>query len=103
MPDGRVRLVVVPPARGSLRAAAAAKLGVKQRSHKVAAGRGKAKGAKPISIVLSLPRRLRRLAGTPQGLYATAQVWFKAKGAARLHAATPVRFHRHARRGRAHS
>jgi hypothetical protein len=95
MADGRVRLVVVPPRKGSLRAAAAAKVGAKTRRRQVADGRAKAKPNKPISIILSLPRRLRGLAKTEEGLYGNAQVWFNAAGGGKLHATTPVRFHSH--------
>jgi Tol biopolymer transport system component len=95
MADGRVRLVVVPPKQGSLRAAAAAKVGAKEHRRQVADGRAKAKPNQPISIVLALPRRLRDLARTAEGLYGNAQVWFSAKGGVKLHASTPIRFHGH--------
>ena len=98
MADGRVRLVVVSPGKGRLRAQAAAKLGRRHKARQVGAGRAKAKAAKPVSIVLALPPKLRRLAGTREGVYANAQVWFKASSGGKLHAATPIHFHRHSKK-----
>lgn len=101
LPDGRVRLVSVTPAKGSLRATAAAKLGVGQRDRTLAGARAKArKAGSPVSIVLALPRKLRRLAATREGVYGTAEVWFTPSSGGRLHASTPVRFHRRAGGGK---
>ncbi len=98
MPSGAVRLVVVAPAAGSLQASAAAALGAASRARRLDRERAPAREDRPVSMVLALPGRLRHLARSPEGLYATARVAFRSAKGRRLYGRLQVRFHAHPRR-----
>jgi hypothetical protein len=100
LPDGDVRLMASVPGAGALRAQARAALGsAPSRPRPLAAVRARARAGGPVALTLALPRRLRRLARTREGVYATARVAFHAKGGRALRDEVEVRFHVHRRRG----
>lgn len=100
LPDGRVRLVAVVPSAGKLRAGAWGKLGAEARARRLAAAdkpaRRRAGG--PVKLTLALPRPLRGLAHSREGVYAMAHVSFH-RGRKTLHGELQVRFHAHPRHG----
>jgi Tol biopolymer transport system component len=102
LPDGNVKIVAVAPAAGRLRARASAPLEGRSRPRRLSAGTAPARPNLPAAIVLKLPRRLRHLAHTPEGLYATARVLLHAKTGKPLRGKVQVRFrvHRRQRGGR---
>ena len=93
-PDGAVRLVAVVPAAGGLHAGVSAELGKRSRRPLDRAGRQAHKGG-PIALRLELPSRLRRLAHSSEGVYATALVSFHRRGRRTLRGSLQVRFHAH--------
>ncbi|HVO53055.1 MAG TPA: hypothetical protein VMT37_01440 [Solirubrobacterales bacterium] len=102
MPDGRVRVVAVPPVSGTVRTQAAAELELGSRPRRVAAGQARARANRPAAIVLALPRRYRDLARSRQGLFATARVSFRSVTGKSMEGELTVRFHVHDRKpGRA--
>lgn len=98
LPNGEVRLVATVPAAGALRVRVGAVLGsASASSHRLAATGASARASGPVPLVLRLPRRLRRLAHSREGLYATARVSFRGTGGKPLHGDLEVRFHAHPR------
>jgi Tol biopolymer transport system component len=95
LPDGRVRLVAIVPGAGTLRARAIASLRVGEPPRGLAPARTRARRAGRLKLTLALPRRLRRLARTPEGLYALAQVSFRHRGRKVLRGELQVRFRAH--------
>jgi Tol biopolymer transport system component len=95
--NGSVRLVATVPAAGALHAQAA--VPGPSRARRVATASGKAGAGGPVSLTLRLPHRLRRLAGSREGLYARARVSFDAPGGKPLRAGLEVRFHVNRRGG----
>lgn len=94
LPDGDVKLVAVVPAAGRLRARVAAPLALGTRRRLVAARRRAATGG-PLAMTLALPPRLRHLARTREGLYATAHATFRTHAGGLLRAQVQLRFHAH--------
>jgi hypothetical protein len=100
LPGGRVRLVAVVPAAGGLRAGAEAELAPGARPRRLTGARARARRQGKVEMTLKLPRRLRRLARSREGLYATAEVTFTHPGRRTLRGALQVRFQaRPSRRG----
>jgi hypothetical protein len=101
LPSGAVRLQAVVPSAGHLRARASGSLeaGVVPRSLALASQRARRPAGGPVRLTLSLPARLRRLAHTREGLYATARVSFRRRHGRVLHGKVQVRFHAHGKRG----
>jgi len=93
LPNGDVKLVAVVPAAGRLQARVAAPLAVGARPRRLAAGRLRAAARGPLTMTLQLPPRLRRLARSREGLYATAHAAFRVRGGGRLRGQVQVRFH----------
>ncbi len=82
LPSGAVQLVAVVPAAGALRARATGSLGVDAppRSLALATRRARKRGGGLVRLTLDLPRRLRRLSHSREGVYATARVSFRRHG-----------------------
>jgi Tol biopolymer transport system component len=101
LPDGAVRLLAVVPGAGSLRARAKGALAVGAPLRPLALARGRARGSAGgvVKVTLRLPRRLRRLAHSREGLYAIARVSFHRRRGKVLHGEIQVRFHAHPKRG----
>lgn len=97
LPDGSVRVVAAVPAPGALQARASATL-PRGRRRDLATSTARAAGGGTVAMTLRLPRRLRRLARSREGLYATARVSFSGQGGKPLHGDLEVRFHAHPRR-----
>jgi WD40-like Beta Propeller Repeat len=98
LPNGDVRLVATVPAAGVVRARVGADPGAASASsRRLAAARASARSSGPVPLVLRLPRRLRRLAHSREGLYATVKVSFRGAGGKPLHGELEVRFHAHPR------
>jgi Tol biopolymer transport system component len=98
LPDGDVRLVATVPAAGAVRARVGTVHGsASASSRRLATTGAKARVGGPVPLTLSLPRRLRRLAHSREGLYATARVSFRGVGGKPLHGELEVRFHAHPR------
>jgi hypothetical protein len=97
--DGDVKLVVVAPAAGRLRARAAARLQVASRQRKISAGVARAKPGEAVPLILSLPSRYRRLARSREGIYAMASVSFRGASGSELSGRVQVRFHARSRAG----
>lgn len=95
MPNGKVKVVAVTPANGSLAVRAEAPLGARSRPRRVAAGKATARTTAPVKVVLALPRRLRRLARSGEGLYAEAAVAFHRAGGGTVRRRLEIRFHAH--------
>jgi Tol biopolymer transport system component len=95
MPDGAVRLVAVVPGRGGLHAGVSAELGKGSRQRRLDRAQTQARKGGPVALQLQLPRALRRLAHSSEGVYATAQVSFHRRGRRTLHGSLQVRFHAH--------
>jgi Tol biopolymer transport system component len=95
LPDGGVRLIAIVPGAGRLRALATASLEPGEPARDLGAARGRARGGGRLALTLSLPRRLRRLARTREGLYATARVSFRHRGRRVLRGQLQVRFRAH--------
>ncbi|HVW48471.1 MAG TPA: hypothetical protein VHA76_15550 [Solirubrobacterales bacterium] len=95
MPNGKVKVVAVTPASGSLAVRAEAPLGARSRPRRVAAGKATARTTAPVKVVLALPRRLRRLARSGEGLYAEAAVAFHRAGGGTVRRRLEIRFHAH--------
>lgn len=95
MPDGKVRVVAVTPANGSLEVRAAAPLGARSRPRRVAAGTARSRTTRPVELILALPRRLRHLARSGEGLYAQAAVAFHVAHGRTIRRKLQVRFHAH--------
>ncbi len=98
LPDGSVRLIATVPASGALRARASAALSPALRQRSLATSTARAGGGGPIAMTLRLPRRLRRLARSGEGLYAMARVSFRGPGGKPLRGDLEVHFHAHSRR-----
>jgi hypothetical protein len=99
LPDGDVKLVAVVPKAGRLRARASASLAVGGRARRLASARGRARDGGTVAMTLTLPRSLRHLARTREGLYATAHVSFRGSGGP-LRGKLQVRFHAHRSKAR---
>ncbi len=101
LPDGSVRLLAVVPSAGALRARAAGapSADAPPRPLALARRRAPAPAGGPVEMTLKLPHRLRRLAHTREGIYATARVSFHRRGGKVLHGEIQVRFHAHRGRG----
>ncbi|MGV1048313.1 MAG: hypothetical protein ACOYD4_07305 [Solirubrobacterales bacterium] len=100
LPSGDVRVIAVVPAAGRLRAGVGAELGGRKRGAlRLASGRAWALERGPVPLVLQLPRRYRRLAQRPEGLFATAKVKFRRKGRRTLTGRLQVHFHVHRAKG----
>jgi Tol biopolymer transport system component len=95
LPDGEVKLVAMVPGAGRLRAQVAAPLAVGARPRQLAAGQRRAAAGGPLTMTLKLSPRLRHLARSREGLYATAHAAFRLRGGARLKERVQVRFHAH--------
>lgn len=93
--NGTVKVVAVTPSKGSLKVRAAAPLGGRSRPRPVAAGTAKARTTRPVKLILALPRRLRHLARSGEGLYAEASVAFHKAGGGTVRRKLQVRFHAH--------
>ncbi len=96
LPSGAVKLVVVVPAAGRLRAQAQAALAVGGKSRRLSAATGKARRHGPVGLLLKLPPRLRARARSAEGLYATVEVRFLSREN-HQQARVGVRFHVHTR------
>lgn len=100
LPNGDVRVVASVPAAGALRARARGRLAsASSRPRPLSAARGRARSGGRVALTLELLPRYRRLARSREGIYATARVSFRAKGAKALRGELEVRFHAH-RRGK---
>jgi hypothetical protein len=95
LPDGSVRLVAVVPAGGGVRAGVAAELGGSPRPRRLPPKRAQARAEGPVALRLELPGRYRRLAHSPEGVYATVRVSFHRRGRRTLRGLLQVRFHAH--------
>src|SRR5262249_20997245 len=93
LPGGEVRIVAVVPAKGSLRAKVGAEPDGPVRAKRLGAARGRALQSGRVALELRLPRRLRHLAHSGEGVYAMARVSFHAKRRKTLRAKVQVRFH----------
>jgi len=101
LPDGGVRIVAGVPAAGKLRTKVAAEPGSKPLAAKqLVQARASAKRGGRVAIELELPRRLRGLARTREGVYATASVSFHHAGRKVLRGRVQIRFHVHAKRAK---
>lgn len=94
LPSGRVRLVAVVPGAGALRVKAGAVIGIGS-PRTLATARARARKGGPLSLVLALPSRYRRLARSREGLYATVRVGFHGRGGKRLRGRLEARFRVH--------
>ena len=95
MPNGKVKVVAVTPSDGTLAVRAEAPLGSPSRPRRVAAGTARARTTRPVKLILSLPRRLRQLARSGDGLYAEAAVAFHRPHGGTIRRKLQVRFHAH--------
>lgn len=95
LPNGKVRVVAVAPTTGKLRASAAAPLEVGSQPRPLDRKKARARANRPVKLVLALPPRLRHLAKTRSGLYATVRIVFRAAGGKKLSAEQQVRFYVH--------
>ncbi len=95
--DGAVRLVAGVPAAGRLRAAVAPEPGGRVRARRLSTAGARSLGSGRLALELRLPRRLRRFAHGPEGVYATARVSFRARGRGALKGRVQLRFHAHKR------
>jgi hypothetical protein len=103
LPNGKVRLVVVAPAVGVLRAFASASLKVGSHPRFLTESQARARAGRAVTMILALPPRYRRFGHSREGLYAMAHVSFMPTGRARphgrpLHGELQIRFHAHRRR-----
>jgi Tol biopolymer transport system component len=96
--DGSVRLVATVPAAGTLRASAGPEPGGTLQARRIAGAAARASAAGRVTLELRLPASFRRLARTPEGVYAMARVSFHHGGRKTLRARLQVRFHVHERR-----
>lgn len=101
LPSGAVQLRAIVPAAGALRARATGSLGVDAppRSLALATRRARKRGGGMVRLRLDLPRRLRHLSHTREGVYATARVSFRRHGGGVLRGEIQVRFHAHSKQG----
>ena len=74
---------------------AGAALAVGKRRRRVSSARGRSKVAGPVSLVLELPHRYQRLARRAEGLYATARLSYRPRGAKRQLAEVQIHFRVH--------
>ncbi|MGH2938341.1 MAG: TolB family protein [Solirubrobacterales bacterium] len=95
LPNGNVRLVAVVPAAGGLRASAGAALATGKHYRRLSSARGRSAAGGPVSLLLKLPARYRRLARRAEGLYASARVSFRRRGAKPQRAEVQVHFRVH--------
>jgi len=95
MPDGTVRLVAVVPGQGGLHAGVSAELGASSRRQRLDRAGARARRGGPVALRLELPPRLRHLARSSEGVYATALVSFHRRGRRTLRGHLQVRFHAH--------
>jgi hypothetical protein len=100
LPDGEVKLVAVVPAAGPLRAKVGASVSGVGRQRDVAAGSGRATGAGPVKLTMTLPGGLRHLAHRREGLYGVALVTFRPRRGKKLRGKVQVRFRVHAAKHR---
>ncbi len=98
MPSGAVRIAVVVPEAGSLRARATARVGTHARA--VAVARHRVGGRPLVFLFLRPRRRYHRLIREPGGLEANARITFTSHGEKPLRASLGVRFRPHARKHR---
>jgi Tol biopolymer transport system component len=98
--DGRVRLVAIVPGAGTLRARSATQAEVGAKPRRLAPRRARARKGGRVSLVLTLPPRLRHRARTGEGVYAEARVSFAAKAHKPLKQTLQVRFHAHAKKNK---
>lgn len=101
LPNGDVQLRAIVPSTGALRARASGSLGVDAppRSLALATKRARKRGGGMVRLRLDLPRRLRRLSHTREGIYAMARVSFRRHGGGVLRGQIQVRFHAHSKHG----
>jgi hypothetical protein len=99
LPDGSVKLVAVAPAAGRLQARAEGMLDG-SGPRRLADDGAAARPGKPVTMILSLPRRYRRLAASREGFYATARVSFRARSGGVQRGRLQVRFRVDPRRER---
>jgi hypothetical protein len=99
--SGAVQLRAIVPAAGALRARATGSLGVDAppRSLALASKRARKRGGGMVRLRLDLPRRLRHLSHTREGLYAMTRVSFRRHGGGVLRGKIQVRFHAHSKHG----
>jgi len=95
LPNGKVELLAVAPSRGLLRAQAATSLAVGARSRRLGTAFAQARANRPVKLLLALPQRLRHLARSPEGVYATAEVSFHPAKGKTVKRELEVRFHVH--------
>ncbi len=95
LPSGKVKLVATAPLIGRLRARATAVLHLGKPAGKVAADGAKTRPNVPVKLILALPRRLRHLAHSKEGLFATVVVRLRPKRGKILTTKLQVRFHAH--------
>lgn len=98
MPDGAVKVVAGVPAAGGLRATVSPEPGVDVGTRRLAGARKRAPRVGQVAIELELPKRLRRLARTQEGLHGVARVSFRRAGRKTLHGKVQVRFQVHPKR-----
>ncbi len=101
LPSGAVQLRAIVPGAGALRARASGSLDVDAppRSLALASKRARKRGGGMVRLRLDLPRRLRHLSHTREGLYAMTRVNFRRRGGGVLHGKIQVRFHAHPKHG----
>lgn len=99
LPNGRVRLVAVVPAAGRLGVRVWGKLEPQARARRLgrARKRTRKRAGGAVKLTLKLPRPLRRLAHTREGVYAMARVSFRGRRRV-LRGRVQVRFHVHPRK-----
>jgi hypothetical protein len=101
LPNGDVRVVAGVPAAGQVRAKVSPEPDVAVPVRKLAAAKRRAPKLGRVAIELELPKRLRPLARTREGLYGVARVTFHRPGRKTLHGRVQVRFYVHPKGGRA--
>jgi WD40-like Beta Propeller Repeat len=102
LPSGAVQLRAIVPAAGTLRARATGSLEVDAppRSLALATKRARKRGWGMVRVGLHLPRPLRHLSHTRDGVYALARVSFRRHGGGVLRGEIQVRFHAHSKQER---
>jgi len=100
LPNGDVRVVAGVPAAGQVRAKVSPEPDVEVGARKLAAAKRRAPKLGRVAIQLELPKRLRPLARTREGLYGVARVSFHGRGRKTLHGRVQVHFHVHPGGGR---
>jgi hypothetical protein len=96
LPHGQVRLIAQVPAKGRLRAEVKPEPDGPVNAGHLGSARARSLKGGRVAVVLRLPKRLRRLAHTREGVYAFAKVSFHAKGRRVLRGTVQMRFHVHA-------